>query len=78
MDKDGQEIKKELDRSMMINYFITNAMFESLPKGSREEYISAIRRIFEPVMHIFNEPLTDEDYEFLADMPLSEILRNVE
>ena len=45
MDKDGQEIKKELDRSMMINYFITNAMFESLPKGSREEYISAITKI---------------------------------
>lgn len=78
MDKSEKQIKKELDRSMMINYFITNVMFESLPKVNREEYISAIRRIFEPVMHIFNEPLTDEDYEFLADMPLSEILRNGE
>lgn len=78
MDKSEKQIKKELDRSMMINYFITNVMFESLPKVNRKEYISAIRRIFEPVMHIFNEPLTDEDYDFLADMPLSEILRNGE
>ena len=78
MDKSEKQIKKELDRSMMINYFITNVMFESLPKVNRKEYTSAIRRIFEAVMHIFNEPLTDEDYDFLADMPLSEILRNGE
>lgn len=78
MDKSEKQIKKELDRSMMINYFITNVMFESLPKVNRKEYTSAIRRLFEPVMHIFNEPLTDEDYDFLAEMPLSEILRNGE
>lgn len=67
-------IKKEQDRSLMVNYFVTNVMFESLPRNNREEYLSAIRKTFEPIMHIFSEPLSDEDYEFLADMPLSLLL----
>lgn len=74
MDKYAQ-IKKEQDRSLMVSYYVTNVMFESLPRENSEEFLCAIRKSFEPIMHLFNEPLSDDDYEFLADMPLSLLMR---
>lgn len=71
-----QQIRKEQDRCLMVNYFVTNVMYESLDSKDREEYISAIRRLYEPVMHIFSSPLSDDDFEYLADFPLSELFKS--
>lgn len=72
-DTDIYRIKKEQDHQLMVNYYTTNVMFEDLPK-ERDLLLEAIRRQYEAIIDKFNYPLEDEDYEFLADMPLSEIV----
>lgn len=66
-------IKKEQDHQLMVNYYTAYVMFDDLPK-ERDLLLEAIRHRYEDIMDKFNFPLEDEDYEFLADMPLSEIL----
>ena len=66
-------IKKEQDHQLMVNYYTAYVMFDDLPK-ERDLLLEAIRHRYEAIMVKFNFPLEDEDYEFLADMPLSEIL----
>ena len=66
-------IKKEQDHQLMVNYYTAYVMFDDLPK-ERDLLLEAIRHRYETIIDKFNFPLEDEDYEFLADMPLSEIL----
>lgn len=72
-DTDIYRIKKEQDHQLMVSYYTAYVMFEDLPK-ERDLLLETIRQRYEAIMDKFNFPLEDEDYEFLADMPLSEIL----
>lgn len=72
-DTNIDQIKKEQDHQLMVNYYVAFILFDELPK-EHDLLIEAIRHRYETIIDIFNFPLEDEDYEFLADMPLSEIL----
>lgn len=72
-DTDIYRIKKEQDHQLMVNYYTAYVIFDDLPK-ERDLLLEAIRHRYEAIMDKFNFPMEYEDYEFLADMPLSEIL----
>lgn len=57
----------------MVNYYVAFILFDDLPK-ERDLLLEAIRHRYDAIIDKFNFPLDDEDYDFLADIPISEIL----